>query len=265
MTSTTGTATTSSAPPKPAHGVVITGAAQGLGKAIARRFAADGWSVVGVDVAADKLEAAMADLGPGHRAVVGDAGDPAVIDEACLHAVELGGGLASAVLNAGVVSPGPSASFALDEWDRVLSVNLRGAFVGAQVAHRHLVRNGSLVMISSVTGTRGLSARAAYCASKAGVEGLVRSLSNEWSGGGIRVNAVAPGTFATDMQQAMVSSGRISLDHYLARIPMNRVGRVEELADAVEYLASPRASYITGIVLPVDGGWSGSGMSTDAH
>lgn len=244
-------------------GVVVTGAARGLGKAIARRFAEAGSHVVGVDVA-DAVTATIDELGPGHDALVGDAGDETLILKACERAAELGRGLASLVLNAGVVGPGESVDLPLEEWDRVLEVNLRGAFVGAKVARPFLGEGGSIVMLSSICASQGFAARASYCASKAGIDGLVRSLATEWGPVGIRVNAVAPGTISTELQQAMVESGRASLDQYLSRIPMGRVGRPEEIADAVHYLASPQSSYVSGVVLAVDGGWAGGGLPARA-
>lgn len=249
-------------PAQPA-GVVVTGAAQGLGKAIARRFAQDGGQVVAVDVS-ERVTEVVAEFGPGHDAVVGDAGDPDNLRRACERAADLGGGLRSVVLNAGITSPGETVGYPLSEWDRVLAVNLRAAFVGAQVARPFLGEGGSIVMLSSIAAHQGFAARASYCAAKAGIDGLVRSLATEWGPDGIRVNAVAPGTFSTEMQQAMVASGRASLERYLDRIPMKRVGRPEELADAVFYLASPQASYVSGVVLDVDGGWAGGGLPATA-
>jgi len=259
MTVVTDPSTTTGADVRVGSGVVVTGAAQGLGKAIAARFAGAGAHVVGLDLS-DRVAGVIGSLGDGHDAVVGDAGDPALLQQACARAAELGDGLATIVLNAGVVSPGPTDEYPMEEWDRVLSVNLRAAFVGAKVARGFLAEGGSVVMISSICASQGFAERASYCASKSGVEGLVRSLAMEWGPAGIRVNAVAPGTIATDMQQAMVASGRASTEGYLARVPMGRVGRPEEIADAVYYLASPQASYVSGAVLAVDGGWAGGGL-----
>lgn len=241
------------------RGAVVTGAGRGLGRAIASGLARTGFNVVGLD-RVEFDDGFLANLGPGHDTVVGDAGDAEVVSSACRRAAELGEGLATVVLNAGVHSSGPSADVPASEWDRMLDVNLRAVFAGAQAARAFLESGASLVMLSSISASRGFAERASYCASKAGVEGLVRALAMEWGPEGIRVNAVAPGTTETEMLRAAIDSGVVSLEQYLDRIPMQRIGRPEEVADAVAFLASARASYISGVVLPVDGGWASGGL-----
>lgn len=246
---------------KTPRGVVITGAAQGLGKAMAQRFAADGHVVIGVDRSGDLLRAAQKKLGAQHHAIEGDAGDPACIAAACQLAAKEAGGVHALVLNAGVTSGGPSGSFSLEEWDRIVAVNLRAVFVGAQAASPFLKKGSSIVMLSSIAASFGLPDRAAYCASKSGVDGLLRALAVEWAARGVRVNAVAPGSFMTDMVRELVKSGKANIDRYMSRTPMGRMGDPSELANAVAFLASPQASYITGVVLPVDGGWAAAGLT----
>jgi NAD(P)-dependent dehydrogenase (short-subunit alcohol dehydrogenase family) len=242
-----------------ARGVVVTGAAQGLGRGIAECLAEAGYAVVGVDLSDTVTEVADA-LGEGHAALVGDVCDPAVVDRACTAAARLGDGLRAAVFNAGVASPGETLTYPVEEWDRVLGVNLRGVFLGAQAARPHLGAGGSMVMLSSIAAHEGFAARASYCASKSGVDGLVRSLAMEWGPDGVRVNAVAPGTIETEMQLTMIASGRLSTDAALQRVPLGRVGHPHDIGNAVTFLVSDRAGYISGVVLPVDGGWDGGGM-----
>ena len=162
--------------------------------------------------------------------------------------------------NAGLARPGPSVDFPLAAWDQLLAVHLTAAFIGARQAFQRMPGGGAIVMISSVNGHLGFGGRAAYCAAKAGVQGLVRSLAVEWAPQGVRVNAVSPGTIATEMQVKFMETGYASPELFLSRVPMKRFGEPREIADAVHFLCSPRSSYITGVVLPVDGGWVAHGL-----
>lgn len=247
------------------RGVVVTGAARGIGAAIATRLATEGYAVTALDRSEEVAATAAGLPGEGHGSCVGDAADEALLDEACARAAAAPGGLAGFVANAGVARPGDSVDYARSDWEELLSVNLTAPFLGARAAYPHLSAagaGGSIVMISSVNGTLGMGGRAAYCAAKAGVNGLVRSLAVEWGPERVRVNAVAPGTILTEMAKEFVASGFATLETYTARVPMGYSGEPDDIAQAVAFLLSDAATYITGTVLPVDGGWAINGVAT---
>jgi NAD(P)-dependent dehydrogenase (short-subunit alcohol dehydrogenase family) len=247
-------------------GVVVTGAARGIGAAIARRLAASGFRVVGVDLEGDRLRDTIGGLpGSGHLALAGDVTDESFTVQVCAAAAEAPGGLRAFVANAGLARPGDSVDYPLADWNQLLAVNLTAPFIGARCAKPHLRSGGSIVMISSINGLLGMAGRAAYCAAKAGVNGLVRSLAVEWAPDRVRVNAVSPGTIETEMGAAFMHTGFARPDTYTSRVPFGHAGQPEDIAAAVHYLCSDDGAYVTGVVLPVDGGWAINGLGKPAE
>lgn len=241
--------------------VIVTGAARGLGAAIATRFLTDGYRVFGIDLD----ETALRELADRHHRldfhpVGGDASSESLLAEVGAAAVDGAHRLHAFVANAGIGMVGDSLSYSVADWNRTVEVNVTAAFLGARVAVARMSGPGSIVMMSSVSGHTGFGGRAAYSMTKAGIHGLVRSLAVEWAPRGIRVNAVSPGIIRTDLLDRIIAQGTASEERYLRRIPMGRLGADTEIADAVHFLASERASYITGVVLPVDGGWVADGL-----
>jgi NAD(P)-dependent dehydrogenase (short-subunit alcohol dehydrogenase family) len=244
----------------------ITGGSGGLGSAIATALAAQGAAIALADLPArgSQLESLASQL---HNQsgcnVVGvqlDVRDPSSIRASVEQTVARLGGVDIAICNAGLNVRKPSLEVTEDDWDSVLDVNLRGVFFSAQAVAANLVerkRGGKIVMIASIMGLVGspFGHAAAYCASKAGVVNLARTLAVEWTQYGINVNAVAPTYAPTPLTQELFSDQR-RLQAVLERTPMGKLASPEAIADAVVFLASPRADMITGVTLPVDCGWT---------
>ncbi|MDY0812994.1 glucose 1-dehydrogenase [Kitasatospora purpeofusca] len=240
----------------------VTGASSGMGLATARAFAEAGAAVALADIDENAVKAAAKELtDAGHRAlaVVCDVTDEQQVAAAVDRTVEAFGRLDAAYNNAGIMPPPTDAADeSADQFDRVTAVNLRGIWASMKHELRHMRAQGSgtIVNCSSLGGLVGNPGRAAYHATKHGVIGLTKSAALEYGPRGVRINAVCPGTIATPMVDAMVEGGELDRDQAETGQAIERLGTADEIAQAVLWLCSPGSSYVTGIALPVDGGYT---------
>jgi 3-oxoacyl-[acyl-carrier protein] reductase len=225
--------------------VIVTGASRGIGAAIAQHFVAEGDNVVALS------RSGIAPTGCAKSFEV-DVADSAQVNEAVKAAIAEFGPVDVAVANAGVTRDGIAMRMSDEQWREVLSINLDGAFYTARAAMASMVRarSGSIIFIGSISPFMGVPGQANYAAAKAGLVGLARSLAREVASRSITVNVVAPGLVDTDMTTELGAAR----DSMLALIPLGHVGQPSDIAGVVGFLASNHARYITGAVIPVDGG-----------
>ena len=241
--------------------VVITGAGRGLGLGMARRFGQEGAHVVIAELDPGTGKSAATVLqAEGFQVSFEplDVRDPdqsvALVDRL----VQDRGHIDVWVNNAGVAYKAPAESISISAWDECIAVMLSGAFYCSQAVGQQMLEQGSgvIVNIASVGGIQHIEGRVAYSVPKAGLIMLTQALGIEWAKRGVRVVGIAPGVVMTEMVQKGIDEGTASIDAYLRRTPMRRLGSIEEIAEAVLFLASDQASYIVGEVMRVDGGWA---------
>ena len=232
---------------------VVTGGGAGIGRSIVQRLTAEGARVAALDIRLETAQKSV-ELAGGGLPVVCDVSDSASVDAAFTEAEEkLGGPVEVLVANAGVTKDGLLMRMSDEDWDTVLDTNLAGSFRCARRASKGMIRlrRGRIIFISSVVGLYGGPGQANYAASKAGLVGLARSITRELGGRGITANVVAPGFIETDMTAALPEDTQKT---YKAAIPSGRFATTDEVAGVVRFLAGPEAAYISGAVIPVDGG-----------
>ena len=239
---------------------IVTGGARGIGLATARRLGQDGHRIVIVDLDEAAATAAADGLvGEGFDCAVQvlDVTDPDDCERVAGRVTDSHGGIRALVNCANIAVYGPSEHMSVVEWRRQLDIGLSGLFYVTQAVARRMIPagDGAIVNIASIGGMGGWPMRAAYNAAKAGVINLTEVLAAEWGPTGVRVNAISPGVTRTEMMVDAIEKGVASEEKYIRRIPFGRLAQPEEIASAIAFLLSDRASGVTGVNLRVDGGW----------
>lgn len=235
---------------------VITGSTRGIGKAIAQKYAGEGAKVVIIGLSNDEIQASMEDFKANNQQVYGykmDVTKKAEVEEVFARIISELGTIDILVNNAGITADAQLYKMTEDQWDRVISVNLKGVFNCSQEAIKTMREKeyGKIINISSVVGIYGNFGQVNYAATKSGVIGMTKSMAKELGRKNINVNAVCPGFIMTEMTAAMPEKVLAMMSE---KAPLNRLGQPEDIANACLYLASDESSFVTGAVLSVDGG-----------
>ena len=235
---------------------VITGAANGIGAACTRLFAASSAKVALWDIDAGAAGALAAEIGAGAAAMRCDVSLSADVDAAIVASLKAFGRIDILINNAGIFRAADFLDISETDWDAVIAVNLKGAFLVGQAVAREMAKTGggTIVNMSSVNGVMAIATIASYTASKGGIHQLTRAMALALADYGIRVNAVAPGTIATDLAQKAVLGSAEAKERIMGRTPLRRLGEPGEVAAVCAFLASDAASYMTGEIVAVDGG-----------
>ena len=246
---------------------IVTGAADGIGWATAQRLAADGVRVALLDLRAEVAAQRAAELGAAHTGIGCDVSDAASVAGAVAAVLQRWGRIDILVNNAGIgEQAAPTVEQDIDAFDRVLAVHVRGTFLMSREVAKAMLAQGSgaIVNIASIAGQAGIPQRNAYGAAKAGIGAMTRAMACEWARAGLRVNAVAPGYVRTALVDALEAKGALDTKAIQRRTPMGRLAQPAEIAEAIAFLASGKASFITGATLNVDGGWLALGAPESA-
>ena len=244
---------------------VVIGGTSGIGRAIAHGFAQAGADVIPTSRRAEQVEATASEIEAfGRRSlrISSDVSDRASLEHVLSAAIEAFGKVDILVNSAGRTKRAPTIDFVEEDWNAIIDTNLTGTLRACQVFGKHMLEreSGSIINIASLSTFVALNEVAAYSASKAAVGSLTKSLAIEWSSRGVRINAIAPGVFRTALNTKLLDETERGRE-FLLRTPMRRFGNVEELACVAIFLASDAASFVTGEIIAVDGGFLASGVN----
>lgn len=247
--------------------VLVTGGASGLGWATAQAFATAGAKVVIADLSESAAQRKAAELGSQHAGLGCDVSDEQAVDAMVDTVVDRMGTVDVVVNSAGIPDTfRPTVEQEVAQFRKLVDVHLTGTYMVSRAAAVHMLRQqrGVVLNISSIAGVLGLTPRNAYSAAKAGISMLTRTMGCEWIAKGVRVNAIAPGYMMTPFLQRLIDEGKLDEKRIYRRTPAGRFGTAKNIADAMLFLASDGAEFITGVTLPVDGGYMAWGAAADA-